>query len=213
MKYIPILFSTLMVQAIIEGRKSMTRRKIKLYKADEHPLRQTSQWMQENNTCPYGKVGDVLWVRETWLYVMLDHAHDLLEGVIDRTQFVYKASVHENFISYAKEKYGYKWKPSLFMPKDACRIFLEITDIRVERLNDITNEQAIKEGIRPTSYFGNTPLLFCDYSSKTPINDSCPAKYSFETLWQSINGKDSWEENPWVWVISFKRIEKPANFC
>jgi len=183
-----------MVQAIIEGRKTMTRRKIKLSKADEHPLRQTSQWMQENNTCPYGKVGDVLWVRETFCS---DYG---IDGC-----FVFKATWNPKMIEP-------KWRPSLFMPKAACRIFLEITDIRVERLQDISEADAINEGIEGRFFAGDRPILFKDYYYKYPINDTVPAKFSFRTLWYSINGEKSFDANPFVWVISFKRIEKPDGF-
>ena len=206
MKFIPILFSTPMVQAILKGLKTMTRRKIKLYKADEHPLRQTSEWMQENNTCPYGKVGDVLWVRETFVKVITIYGGEA---------FIYKAD--DNCYKDTIEDWQ-GWKPSLFMPKAACRIFLKIIDIRVERLKDITREDAINEGIiswvdkrmksKPVRY-----ASYCDFDNpKDPATyTSCPIN-SFETLWQSINGKDSWEGNPWVWVISFERIEKPEKF-
>ena len=121
---------------------------------------------------------------------------------------------------------GYYKRPSLFMPKDACRIFLKITDIRVERLQHISKEDAKKEGIEFTiadkEKFGCRAAgmkLYRDYERKDnsltsyPCNGFENAIVSFETLWQSINGKDSWEANPWVWVISFKRIEKPSDFC
>ena len=165
-----------------------------------------SLWGQR---CPYGQVGDVLWVRESCLWVMLDHAHDLLEGAKDRTQWVYKASVHSDFIKYAKERYGYKWKPSIHMPKDACRIFLEITNIRVERLNDIKILDALREGMISMEYKG--------YPSWTHNIEKYPNGFStpigcFSHLWNSINGPETWEVNPWVWVIEFKRIEKPSNF-
>jgi hypothetical protein len=188
MKYIPILFSTPMVKAIIEVRKTMTRRKIKLYKADEHPLRQTSKWMKENKTCPYGKVGDILWVRET--FCDMDCS---ING------FAYKADF--------KNDCSWKWKPSLFMPKAACRIFLEITDIRVERLQDISKEDAISEGIEKFDGENNWKGYFKgDYAYfKNPI-------LSFTSLWRSINGFDSWDANPFVWVISFISIEKPNDF-
>ena len=207
MKFIPILFSTPMVQAILKGRKTMTRRKIKLYKADEYPLRQTSQWMQENNTCPYGKVGDVLWVRETFCL-----------NVFENNPYLYKADDNDGENDYLR------WKPSLFMPKAACRIFLVITDIRVERLQHISKEDAKKEGIEFTiadkekfRCRATGMKLYRDYERKDnsltnyPCNGFENAIVSFETLWQSINGKESWEANPWVWVIVFERIEKPAD--
>ena len=165
---------------------------------------------------PYGKVGDVLWVRETFTENGLgyyrykaDFSKVDCHGIpIDGT---FKSS-------QVPPKYRSKWRPSLFMPKAACRIFLEITDIRVERLQDISKEDAINEGIDSwiDHRFKSEPVRYasyCDFDNpKDPaLYTSCPIN-SFETLWQSINGKDSWEKNPFVWVISFKRIEKPDGF-
>ena len=217
MKYIPILFSTPMVQAIIEGRKMMTRRVMKeainasgcwrptLIKESHidgiprYELRSGTQYILPWFKCPYGQVGDVLWVRETFTRV------SWADGTTAR-------KVHTHYKADNDLIGEHKWRPSLFMPKAACRIFLEITEIRVERLNDISERDAINEGIKGTSFVGNAPFLFKDYFYKYPFNDNCPPKFSFQTLWQSINGKDSWEANPWVWVISFKRIEKPTDF-
>ena len=201
----PILFSTPMVNAILRGNKTMTRRLVKMYeKSDAHPNRQNPTWLRENKTCPYGEVGDILWVRESCVWVMLDHAHDLLEGVKDRNQWVYKASVHEDFMKYAKEKYGYKWKPSIHMPKSACRIFLKITNIKVEKLQDIDSGDAISEGIE---FWWSD--LFSEYRYKDYANvksDWRSPISSFQSLWASINGFDSWDENPWVWVIEFEKV-------
>lgn len=199
MKERPILFSTPMVQAIMEGRKTMTRRILKKQEQGEsfkncsshlangflysNGVAISNQWK-----CPYGKPGDRLWVKETSCFVMLDHAHDLLEGM--KSQTVYKASVHHDWMDYAKEKYGYKWTPSIFMPRSASRITLEITNIRVERLNEITKEDAIKEGIIP-------------FQSNAQYGE----EIMFEILWKGINGKGSWDANPWVWVIEFERIK------
>ena len=149
---------------------------------------------------PKYQVGEILWVRETTCYVMLDHAHDLLEGARDKTQFVYKANVHSDWIEYAKEKYGYKWKPSIFMPKEAARIFLRVTDLRLERLQDISEEDAIAEGIMPILLpLNQYPdyLVYPEIPFENPIN-------SFASLWESINGEKSWSDNPYVWVISFE---------
>ena len=109
-----------------------------------------------------------------------------------------------------------KWKPSLFMPKEACRIFLEIEDVKVERLQDITEEDAINEGIfdmyRGKGIIGNA---YRNYLDKEGGYDSVAddAIHSFQTLWQKINGISSWDDNPFVWVNSFKSIERPSNFC
>lgn len=184
-KFHPILFSTPMVQAIREGRKTMTRRTAKGVKYTV-------------NQCPYGKVGDVLWVRET----------STQESITDEAPFktIYKADVGENYPMGSN-----KWKPSIFMPKSACRIFLEITDIKIERLQDISEEDAKAEGVETKKGSWGT-VHFIDYTSNVRGSGFDWAKQSFKTLWQKINGSESWEENPFVWVIKFKQIDKPENF-
>jgi hypothetical protein len=223
MKYHPILFSTEMVRAILEGRKTQTRRIIKNIKHGEYckmehtaPGKYGAVFKDNNHSfkinCPYGKVGDVLWVRETHLWVMLDHAHDLLVGAKNRSQWVYKTSRHQDWIDYAKEKYGYKWKPSIHMPKEACRISLKITDIRVDRLQDISRNDAASEGIQSfwntkgVSVYGVPGLI------EPKPNQTWTIREAFMNLWTSINGSESWEENPWVWVVEFEKTEKPSNF-
>lgn len=189
-KFHPILFSTEMVKAIQEGRKTMTRRIIKGLPGNVNNIWfDRAEWIVENDKgqcwdkklkCPYGKVGDVLWVRET----------TTLESITDKAPFhtIYKADVGENYPMGSSN-----WTPSIFMPKAACRIFLEITDIRVERLRDISEEDAKAEGVY--------------------VAECCHAYYhGFSLLWQKINGAESWDANPWVWAISFKRITKPENF-
>lgn len=194
----PILFSTDMVQALLDGRKTQTRRTVKIFSSDENELRQNAKWLFENKTCPYGNPGDLLWVREACAYVMIEHAPDLLEGSKDSNQWVYKASMHADFMEYAKETYGYKWKPSIHMPKDAARIWLKVTNVRVERLQDITNEDAISEGILKNQnlYYNYTEGI---YNYRHPYS-------SFISLWLSINGKGSALKNPWVWVVEFEVV-------
>jgi hypothetical protein len=179
MKERPILFSTEMVKAILEGRKTQTRRIVKKqpHGAGEW-ARQLASWLFPNVNpyiklkCPYGQPGDRLWVRETFL---IEH------------------SCHKNFYEYRADysdtiALDVIWRPSIFMPREACRLMLEVTDVRVERLQDITEEDAIAEGtVRIHRY-------------KTMV-------WEYETLWESINGKGSWDKNPWVWVIEFKKIE------
>ena len=223
MKQIPILFSTEMVQAILAGRKTQTRRVIKnqpeldTEKYGAATTKDgTQEWIignPESTTvdvikCPYGQVGDLLWVRESCLWVSLDHAPDLLEGNRDGSQWVYKASVHEDFIKYAKEQYGYKWRPSIHMPKYAARIWLKIKAIRIERLQDISEDAAIEEGIEEIhpAPFVIRYKNYLDTKNQAILKDP---KLSFRTLWESINGVDAWHANPWVWVIEFERIEKP----
>lgn len=210
MKYIPILFSTPMVRAIISGLKNQTRRVIKIQPTDEwmENTRQFSPngymydekgkqlfWLSNPNQgkneeikCPYGKPGDILWVRETWQH--------------SEFGFLYRAED-----DYSK---GFKWKPSIFMPKKACRTFLKIKNIRVERLQDITEQDAINEGIERVN-----DNEFLAYRSYVLPKERCLGVFpivSFQTLWQKINGVSSWVKNPWVWVIDFERIEKPKNF-
>ena len=166
----PILFSTEMVRAILDRRKTQTRRILKEIK---------------NEGCPYGKIGDRLWVREP--FCDADPAYFDKKGNL--VQYAYKA---DNYPIGT-----FKWKPSIFMPKKASRITLEITNIRVERLNDISEQDAIAEGVEECDdkYHDD-----CQYGS---IGNIC----SYKTLWESINGQGSWGQNPWVWVIEFKRVE------
>lgn len=199
----PILFSTPMVQAILSGRKTQTRRRVK----KNEPI----EWLDEigftpefvadpgNFFCPYGKPGDLLWVRETWLE--LDRSH------IITSPYVYKANTdavaEEARKDYIKAGYPYQWRPSIYMPKAAARIWLEITEISVERLQDISEEDAIAEGIKTTWINDDSS---CN-KFKNYINNgkgSLSPKDSFRSLWESINGAESWDLNPWLWVVKFK---------
>lgn len=208
MKEIPILFSTPMVQAILEGRKTMTRRVIKPRSYITDVVDGVPYEMTEDDAspikCPYGQPGDVLWVRESCCYVLRDHAHDLLEGSRDNNQWVYKTSVHPDWMIYAKEKYGYKWKPAIHMPKEACRIKLLVKSVKVESLQDISAQDAIAEGIEylGTGHYGPEWKNYLGNYSTYLL-----PKQSFKSLWGSINGKESWEANPYVWVIEFERIK------
>lgn len=155
--------------------------------------------------CPYGHPGDVLWVRESW--------STCYNAATIEFDYKYKAD-HGLYIDDVRPV---KWKPSIHMPRKAARIFLRITDIRVERLQDITDKDARAEGVEFQGFdqtIGSKNYLdgswFVSWGTLPefiPINQL--ARRSFETLWQSINGTDSWAANPWVWVISFKRIESP----
>ena len=157
---------------------------------------------------PKYKVGDILWVREKTCYVHLEHAPDLLQGFKSKRQIIYGTDFHDDWMVYAKEKYGYKWTPSIFMAKHHARLFLKVKSVRVERLQDISEDDAVKEGIEPT---GNMSMFNKFYKNYLPIGytDLKPIP-SFQSLWQSINGKQSWSDNPLVWVIEFERIQKPS---
>lgn len=222
MKMKPILFSTPMVAAILEGRKTQTRRTVKpqpdskatlfSYRPDQWPKKpwiakfkfkeiEGAPYYEVTNDykCPYGKLGDILYVRETWQLTTWEHPTSENYG------YIYKASENGREWEQTEE---WKWKPSLFMPKEAARIFLRITDIRVERLQDITEEDAIAEGIE---YIVSDLLRgYTDYSTPKGITGVVDSPIqSFRTLWQSINGPESWTANPWAWCVSFERIDKP----
>jgi hypothetical protein len=201
----PILFSTEMVKAILEGRKTQTRRVIKsrtnggfiIGKADRelpdiewfyHDREVIAIDEDENHLnnifCPYGKVGDILWVRET----IWEHGH-YYTGSFDETGEYETRWIGGSGVSYAAtdtKPEKCRTKPSIHMHKKYARIFLEITDIRVERLWTITWDDAVAEGC----------------PGYRPTQDE-PTQ-QFERLWKRINGLESWNENPWVWVISFK---------
>lgn len=197
----PILFSTPMVQAILEGSKTQTRRKIgfgkgKIIEQDRNSLTFGDesggyQWIKKVNK-KYS-VGDVLWVRET--FTVLDWWDDSKVVQIlyedGKTRVCQLTNEEWNKFDKWKDKSGRK--PSLFLFKSCCRIHLKITSVRVERLQDISEADCCKEGC-------GSPILR-DYK-----------KPKFAALWQSINGNQSWNNNPFVWVIEFERIEKPDNF-
>jgi uncharacterized protein YhfF len=221
-----ILFSTEMVQAILAGRKTQTRRLIKPQPRlmnDEIPMpieldvfsQRIKKLAKTGRTNlfttgmigpkPKYEVGDILWVPETFCRVMLEHAHDLLEGARDRSLIAYKANFHPDWMEYAKEKYGYKWKPPLFMPREAARIFLKVTEVRVERLQDISEEDARAEGAERGIFREGPNTLKGEFQLE--LNNHASYINGFKFIWQIINGKKCpWDSNPYVWVITFKSI-------
>ena len=216
MKERPILFSGDMVRAILEGRKTQTRRAVKPQPGDHmripmltqngwqfmtHPdqLRDTvSSWR-----CPFGIPGDRLWVRETW---STRSGADGLRPIqispnrVGKEPIWYKADGAQSYPEYDKQPQG-KWRPSIHMPRWASRITLEITGVRVERLQDMSEEDARAEGIVDGG------CLNCGEHEPCGCNDPQPdARDSFIYLWESIHGEDSWNANPWVWVIEFRMV-------
>lgn len=190
----PILFSTLMVHAILEGRKTQTRRTVKYPAKDGehgwHPVNAGMEYRPGGSSrpsCPYGRRDHILWIRESW------NTPVLFDG--GEPEYVYKAD--GDIQKYASGK----WKPSIHMPKAACRIFLQIKSVRVERLQDISEEEAIAEGIKFDSDSG--------YYFVGDIIMEQSAVDAFKKLWIHINGEESWNSNPWVWVVEFKKISKP----
>ncbi|MEG6544814.1 hypothetical protein V6C59_02865 [Acinetobacter bereziniae] len=221
MKERPILFSAPMVSAILEGRKTQTRRVI-----NPQPEGKTLQsnldgkWLSKKFNglllpkiedlpihCPYGKIGDRLWVRETWstvnLYGEIALAYKA-DGEVTRVVENESFQDEDGLINYDDprlEKYSFaawaddllegkegNWKPSIHMPRWVSRILLEITNVHVEQLQDISESDCLKEGVG------------------SPILRDCK-KPKFMQLWESINGADSWTVNPWVWVVEFKIIQ------
>ncbi len=177
----PILFSGPMVRAILDGRKSQTRRVVK-------PQPACSEGFASLNLhdCPY-QIGRA-WVRETFAYT--DEALNIQPG------YVYRATDPD-----WSEMEGFKWKPAIYMPRQASRITLELTSIRVERLQDISEEDAIAEGLFPNPKYPHAKLYTWD-GVQGNSNNPC---YAYQLLWESINGANSWAENPWVWVVTFVR--------
>ena len=224
MKIRPILFSTPMVEAILEKRKTQTRRTQGLKIINEEPERymiskavdifnvDDLDALEEFELRAKFKAGDILWVRETFRYA---HHYG-----IDYEFVQYKdgsTNTHCEIPDKDQILHDDKWKPSIFMPKAACRIFLEVTDVRAERLHDISEEDAIAEGIIPLSMssmqMASYGQLYFDYSKpKQFFKEGVPSFWSFNSLWCSINGTESWEADPFVFVYDFKRVEKPENF-
>lgn len=198
----PILFSTPMVQAILEGRKTQTRRGVKFPKDfvggnaifDNQPFglkyESTDFLGCLKRLFPKWQIGDVLWVRETW--------------TLSELNIKYRADGEFNQEDYELGVVN-KWKPSIFMPREAARIFLKVTNIRVERLQDITEEDAVNEGI---SFNSNSIQSGYGVSGSTVHVSAISA---FKALWQKINGVESWDENPWLWVIEFETCERPLD--
>lgn len=183
----PILFSGPMVRAILNGQKTVTRRVVKSdwIQSDRAPLETSTGvfhfWCSGEHVCPYGLPGDRLWVREAWASIRVVQAPD-------QEWVVYREG--DNLTDY-----GGPWKPSIHMRRRDSRILLEIVAVRVERLQDITEQQALAEGVAS-----------CEQDLDPDGNCYTPVEL-FSILWSSINGTDSWNANPWVWVVEFKRVE------
>lgn len=209
----PILFSAPMIQALLAGRKTQTRRIAKF-----KPLRDglnmsfsglsairlrtngtpdgvwllqsrgRSCWEERSHPlkCPYGVPGDFLWVRETW-----GHTGQGVWKVAD----VYMANDGKLVYRADADDGTGGWFPSIHMPRAFSRLTLELTEVRVERLRDISEADAIAEGIAPSDKFPDRYM--------TPAGDYAVPVVAYQRLWERINGKDAWDSNPWVWCISF----------
>lgn len=177
----PILFSAPMVRAILNSSKTQTRRVVKPWtprpnasaKAVPEDVAYLPDFTCYRTTCPYGQPGQRLWVREAWARTTVFPGTEMV---------VYRESDN-------RTDYGGPWKPGIHMFRRDSRITLEITEVRVERLQDISEGDALAEG----------------YASDPTPNDFALPWY--RRLWEQINGPGSWEANPWVWAVSFKRVE------
>lgn len=202
MKERPILFSAPMVEAILEGKKTVTRRIVKLREfqrsgtqgydwtfRDRRGLWNDLREDDIDSFCPYGQRGDRLWVRESWAHDAenLEAAKSQHEDAMSPSPVYYLATL-DKFLKGTLRK-----RPSIHMPRWASRINLEVTGVRVERLQDITPEQAKAEGDNERSgmpeYYERGALCHVDW---------------YKGLWRDINGLGSWELNPWVWVVEFQ---------
>lgn len=213
----PILFSGPMVRAILEGRKTQTRRVAKFVPLEAgvslgfsglssgefmtgvpssgavlYSRGRGGVWQQRTQPlhCPFGAPGDRLWVRETWHHWPEERAGDYGEILAAPEHFEYRAD---------GEAPGLKWRPSIHMPRWASRIALEVTDVRVERLQSISQDDAVAEGVESNvddgvTYYG-------------PLNHGhIDPRVAFQQIWLDIHGEGSWAANPWVWVVSFRRL-------
>jgi hypothetical protein len=189
MKSRPILFSAPMVRALLDGSKTQTRRVAKLtYAAHIKEIGGHRRWHPTDPdvvaASPYGQVGDQLWVRETFNRTN-PHGKD--------GHYFYRADEAHEFP-------GAIWKPSIFMPRAASRITLEITGVRVERLQDISADDCYLEGADVWAHENSEKLLGDGGKYRSIVQ-------AYKALWESINGAGSWDLNPWVWVIEFKKVK------
>ena len=235
MKERPILFSAPMVRAILDGSKTQTRRIVKPQPiiqhigADDIMTWCGPQWWMEATTrqadvpssvikemlsaSPYGPPGDRLWVRETFRITThtMEEARALTEDISSGTAVDYRAT----YIETCKRELGFsqqeaeiaddfeQWRPSIHMPRWASRILLEVTGVRVERLQDISDADAVAEG---------TPCYVCGGRMDGRSESDCHCFHrkatasDYQNLWEQINGQGSWDANPLVWVVEFKRV-------
>ncbi len=220
MKERPILFSGPMVRAILEGRKTQTRRIAK----GVHVITCDDKSGATDARCPYGVPGDLLWVKETWrpfwhpdLYCSVQYAAD---SSYRKPDFSDEDRGHR-FADLCDRSgdNAEPWHPSIHMWRELSRLTLEVVSVRVERLQDISEADAIAEGVQthaqryadeyakegtkpPEKVGGMVPWYRYDGEPCAATS----ARHSYQTLWDSINGKGSWNANPWVWVVEFRRV-------
>lgn len=236
MKERGMIFNAEMVRAILDGRKTQTRRIMAIQpEHSELGLRRVIDskngrdngkyfWSQSDARglkmrskvfgCPYGEVGDRIWVRETYQGPLFDYEHmeSYLEdsSKFEKPEFcVYRADGNPAPEFYdADDNLHCGWRPSIHMPRWASRILLEITNVRVERLNSISEQDALSEGIDRERLEESQDNYDCIADHN--MTGRPTATGAFKYLWESIYGEENWQANPWVWVIEFKRVEGGA---
>ncbi|EPM0748094.1 hypothetical protein WJH50_003423 [Klebsiella pneumoniae] len=219
MKERGMIFNGEMVRAILDGRKTQTRRPVKFPVHDKNlgcelAGNELAGELSAGNylNSAFGKPGDRIWVRETWQAI-----HDYCDenGHVDERRYARSIPRHrgnywhpvyeEAWGNESREDRDFPWRPSIHMPRWASRILLEITGVRVERLNAISEEDARAEGIIDGGCLNCGEPEPCGCANPEP-----DATDAFAYLWQSIYGQENWNANPWVWVIEFKRVEGGA---
>lgn len=216
----PILFNTEMVRANLDGRKTCTRRLVKPQPDEKHtyPLGFVTDSTERKEVGCFGfgideyggsiqyakppyHTGDILYVRETWCALPVNEAGHMRGHCV----YYYRADG-----DLRPEGWRGKWRPSIHMPKEAARIFLKVTDVRVERLQEITKDECIKEGIYPSNCRNCNAAFDCDICPDEGYDEVD----KFVEVWNSTIKKSDldrygWDANPWVWVIEFERCERP----
>lgn len=250
MKERGMIFNGEMVRALLDGRKTQTRR---IMKPQPGPCPRGGHWWPSNvfktmlhveeemqndkggwgglvgDACPFGDVGDRIWVRETWATLgnedgcCVDWEGNLCKGDERSAARIYRASCEQRPGDYGlwsipddaywkphtkEHKFEGAWRPSIHMPRWASRITLEITDVRVERLNAISEEDAEAEGIDMEALYDSQDCYDCIADHNMTGRPTVTG--AFKYLWESIYGEESWKANSWVWVIEFKRVEGGA---
>ena len=227
----PILFSAPMARAILDGHKTQTRRVVTVgdvveERDDGTPWPYFTTWTHGDDgspwaSCPYGAPGDRLWVRETWRYAdwtedglpWIRYAADDARRLCERVTPEWAARVADIWAELSSAENvavdgratDRKWRPSIFLPRWASRITLAVTAVRVERLQAISEADAIAEGIAARCDHGCSSLCGCT----SCVGEGCQtAAAQYSALWDTINGdRAPWASNPWVWVVEFPRVE------
>ncbi len=220
----PILFSGAMVRALLEGRKTQTRRIIKPQppiacdrsivmpaSAEVAFTHDTTMLVYPGNgdwiRCPYGQPGERLWVRETFYHgdAWYPDRPGLEWKNCHRGELCTWVDYRATYKPDRGEERDFPWTPSIFMPRWASRITLEIESVRVDRLQEISGDDAITEGVAGRTAFEDSGKHYSIPGAPSIVWEHDPVAV-YAQLWESINGPGSWALNPWVWVVTFKKI-------